>query len=493
MRVGGWLAVAALGCAATAAAFADEVKPAGAKLAQETKKERALLTTRMHHVTGDFDEMLKFRGLRMLVPYSRTLFFHDRGTAQGVAVQAAAELEKRLNKKYPDKRPFTVVLVPTTRDQLIPLLLKGEGDVAAGNITITEARDQQVDFTAPTASNVSEIIVTGPGAPELRSLDDLAGKQVHVRPTTSYYESLTALNQRFQQEGKAPMELRPLPNELEDEDKLDMVNAGLIQIAVIDDWIAKIWAPYLKNVKLHPELAVRSGGQVAWGVRKENPQLRAELDAFIAGGLKTGLDKVLMRNVTAAARRMHNATASEEMKKFETTLDFFRKYGGEYHFDYLMLAAQGYQESRLDQNAKSHVGAIGIMQVMPETGKELKVGDIKHPENNVHAGTKYMAQLMERYFKDAKFDEQNRALFAFASYNAGPGNIAKMRKRAAEEGLNPDVWLNNVEQVTARRIGQEPVQYVRNIYKYYVAYKLAQQVTQQRNEALEKVKGGAAQ
>jgi membrane-bound lytic murein transglycosylase MltF len=491
MKLTGWLTLAALACAAAALA-ADEAPRSEAKPASPAKKQRALSVEQPIWL-GDFDAMQQRRILRVLVPYSRTLFFHDKGAAHGATVQAMHELEKHLGKKFPDahKRPFTVALIPTTRDRLIPALLKGEGDIAAGDLTITESRLAQVDFTAPTVSNVSELIVTGPGAPELKTLDDLAGKQVHARPATSYHESLVALNERFAKEGKEEIEILPLPNELEDEDKLDMINAGLIQIAVIDDWLGELWAPYLPQVKLRPDLAVRSGGQVAWAIRKDSPKLRSELDAFIAAGKKQGLDRIIAKKSAANAKKMQNATASSEMKKFDATIELFRRYAGQYHFDYLMLAAQGYQESRLDQNAKSHVGAIGIMQVMPATGKELRVGDIRQAESNVHAGSKYMAQLMERYFKDAKFDEQNRTLFAFASYNAGPGNISKMRKRAAEEGLNPDEWFNNVEHVTARRIGQEPVQYVRNIYKYYVAYKLAQQVQDGRAQAIQKVKGGA--
>jgi membrane-bound lytic murein transglycosylase MltF len=339
---------------------------------------------------------------------------------------------------------------------------------------------------------VSEIIVTRPGAPELRTLDDLAGQVVEVRPSTSYYESLVALSQRLEKEGKPAIRIVALPDEIEDEDKLDMVNVGLIEITVTDDWIAKIWAPFLKNVKLRPDLAVHAGGQTAWAIRKNSPQLRAELDAFLESRIDKGVDRVILKNVSAMARRMHKATGADEMRKFEATIDLFRKYGGQYHFDYLMLAAQGYQESRLDQDAKSHVGAIGIMQVMPETGKELKVGDIRKLEPNVHAGSKYLATLMDKYFQDAKFDEQNRTLFAFASYNAGPGNIRKVRRIAEQEGLNPDVWFNNVEHVAAKRIGQEPVQYVRNIFKYYVGYKLAQQVAEERAKAVEKVRANEA-
>jgi membrane-bound lytic murein transglycosylase MltF len=173
-------------------------------------------------------------------------------------------------------------------------------------------------------------------------------------------------------------------------------------------------------------------------------------------------------------------------------LVLFQKYGEKYNFDPLMLAAQGYQESQLNQNARSHGGAIGVMQVMPAIGKALKVGDIRIVEPNIHAGTKYMDQLMTKYFPDVNFTENNRTLFAFASYNAGPGNIAKMRMEAEKHRLEPDTWFNNVEIVTARKIGLETTTYVRNIYKYYVAYRLQLEAMEGTRKAREDVAPGTS-
>ncbi len=191
-------------------------------------------------------------------------------------------------------------------------------------------------------------------------------------------------------------------------------------------------------------------------------------------------------------RRMKNPTGAAGTKRFEQTYALFEKYGRKYRFDPLLLTAQGYQESRLSQEARSPVGAIGVMQVMPATGAELRVGDIRQLEPNIHAGTKYMDQLITRFFSEEHFDELNRTLFAFASYNAGPGAIARMRKEADRSGLDPDLWFDNVELVTARRIGSEPTTYVRNIYKYYAAYSLSAQTraaAQQAREQLEQSPG----
>jgi membrane-bound lytic murein transglycosylase MltF len=189
-------------------------------------------------------------------------------------------------------------------------------------------------------------------------------------------------------------------------------------------------------------------------------------------------------------KQIKDPTGTAEWKRFEETYRLFEKYGKKYNFDPLMLAAQGYQESQLNQNAKSHVGAIGVMQLMPATGKELNVGDIRITEPNIHAGAKYMDQLMSKYFPDAKFDELNRTLFAFASYNAGPGNISKMRKAAEKSGLDPDKWFNNVEVVTAQKIGIETTTYVRNIFKYYAAYKLMEETSGAAQKAREQVAPG---
>jgi len=185
---------------------------------------------------------------------------------------------------------------------------------------------------------------------------------------------------------------------------------------------------------------------------------------------------------------LQDPSRSKDWKRFEQTLALFRRYGAQYDFDPLMLAAQGYQESRLDQNAKSAVGAIGVMQLMPATGAEMNVGDIRVTEANVHAGAKYMDRLMSVYFPEAHLEEVNRTLFAFASYNAGAAKIARMRAIARKRGLNPDKWFNNVEIVVAEKIGIETTTYVRNIFKYYVSYRLAMEAEQDRKKAIEEIR-----
>ncbi len=446
---------------------------------------------------GDFDGMLERRTVRVAVPYSRTLYFNDKGRERGITADTVRDFERYLNTKYAKqlgKRPITVYVIPTTRDELLLDVAEGRADIAAGNLTVTPARQKLVDFLAPAEQKpVSEVVLNSMAAPALASADELSGRTVHVRKASSYYDSLLALNQRLAAAGKKPASLVLVPDALEDEDMMEMLNAGLLNAIVVDDWKAKMWAPVLPKIRVNEAAAVRSGGQVGWALRKNSPELIKELDAFYQAHVKKqNLLVARQQQYAKRIKQIKDPTQSSDWKRFEATIELFKKYGSQYNFDPVMLAAQGYQESTLDQNAKSHVGAIGIMQVMPATGKELGVGSITVAENNIHAGTKYMDQLMTRYFKDAQFRDADRSLFAFAAYNAGPGRIASMRKEAAKRGLDPDKWFNNVELVTAEKVGIETTTYVRNIYKYYVAYKLTSEIRAAALKAREQVEGAPA-
>ena len=440
--------------------------------------------------TGDLNAMVQRRIIRIAAPFNRTYYFLDGGQERGLSYEYAKLFEKQLNEKLGKGHPAVyVILLPMPRDALLPALNDGRADIVVAQLTITPERSRLVDFTNPTRSNVNEILVTGAGSAPVTSAEALSGKQVFVRKTSSYYQSLLALNERLKAAGKAPVEIKEAPENLEDDDLLEMVNAGLVQATVVDDYLARFWSKVFPNLVLSEQAPLRTGGQLAAAIRKNSPELKAALDTFIAkNGLDTTLGAILNKRYLQNAEYVKSAAAETERSKYLATVDLFRKYGQEYDFDYLMMAAQGYQESRLDQNAKSHVGAIGVMQLMPATAEEQNVGDVHQVEPNIHAGVKYMRFMMDRYYADEPMDRVNKELFTFASYNAGPGKIRQMRKEAATRGLNPNVWFGNVEQVVADRVGAEPVTYVSNIYKYYIAYRLITEEEARREAAKRAVK-----
>jgi membrane-bound lytic murein transglycosylase MltF len=454
------------------------------------QKAYSLADLTQQKFTGDLDGMIQRRLIRVLVTYSRTHYFVDKGTQRGLTYDAFRLFEDDLNKKLKKKTiRIHTVFVPVARDQLIPALLEGRGDIAAANLTITAERLKQVDFTDPSGSNVSEIVVTGPGAEPISTLQDLSAKEVYVRKSSSYYESLEKLNGELINAGKAPVKVRFAPEEIETEDILEMVNAGLVKVTISDDHVAEFWKQIFTKIVLHPELSIRTGGEIGMMIRKNRPQLKAELNAFLARypkGSKTR--NLLLQKYLKNTKFVKNATSKEEMAKFERTVEFFRKYGNQYELDYLLLMAQGYQESRLDHNVRSPVGAIGVMQVLPSTGKEMEVGDITKMEPNIHAGVKYIRFMMNQYYADERMDRLNKGLFTFASYNAGPGRVSQLRREAAKRGLDPNKWFNNVEVVAAEKVGRETVQYVSNIYKYYLAYKMVVEQRMEREKAKQEVK-----
>ena len=426
-------------------------------------------------LSGDYPAMVKRRMIRALVPPSKTFFFLDKGKKRGLTYESLMLFEQYINKQLKSKHmQVKVVVIPTSRKRLLADLKAGYGDIAAGNLTITQGRKELVDFAAPGLTGVDEIIVTGAEVAIPKNIFDLAGRDVYVRKTSSYYDSLYMLNNTLTSLGKKPVTILAADEYLEDEDLLEMVNAGLIPMIVIDSHKGKFWKKIFKNIRLQPQLRLRTDGKIAWAVRKDAPELLEVINGFIQENKKgTLIGNILYRRYLENTSYVNNNLSDSARKRYKQTIALFEKYGNQFDFPYLLLTALAYQESGLDQKKRSRAGAIGIMQILPGTARDKNVGvkQIDLLENNIHAGTKYLYFMKNRYFSDGTLDDLNSDLFTIAAYNAGPARIAKLRKEARQKGLDPNVWFNNVEVMAARRIGRETVRYVSNIYKYYVAYK----------------------
>jgi membrane-bound lytic murein transglycosylase MltF len=437
--------------------------------------------------TGDLNELGERRYIRALVVVNDTSYFVDRGEQRGYAYESLAEFEKSLRPKATRRHITTkIAIIPTTRDRLLPALAAGYGEIAIGNLTITPKREKLVDFSDPILDNIKELVVSGPSAPAISSIDELSGKEVHVRASSSYHESLKSLNKRLRSSDKAAVKIRLADELLEDEDLIQEVDAGIIPMTVVDSHIAKFWSQIYDRVKVHDDLVLREGGRIAWAMRKNTPEFKRVINDFVrtrrAG---TEFGNIMLKRYLGSAERLKNPIAQEEMQRFRDVARFFRKYGNKYDLPWLLIAAQGYQESGLDQSKRSPAGAVGIMQVKPSTAADPNVGipDIHKKENNIHAGVRYLRFVIDQYFKDEDMDRLNKGLFALASYNAGPARVAGMRRRAEAAGLDPNLWFNNVEFVAAREIGRETVYYVSNIYKYYIAYRGVVDVGERRAKA----------
>lgn len=427
---------------------------------------------------GDLDTLTPKRMLRVLVTYSRTNFFMDGAAPSGVTAMVFQDFELWLNKRLnTGKYPVSIVFIPVRRDELLPALISGRGDIAAASLTVTEARDAVVDFSNPISSTVKEVVVQGNQSPHLKSLDDLSGKRVYVRRSSSYYESLLGLSKRLAAAGRKPVIIEEADEHLESEDILELIGAGVVDYTVVDDYRAKLWAQVIPNLKVREDLVLAADRSVAWAVRSNSPQLSKVLNDFLAEYKALGSVGHLVGKYFGKAGYLRNPTTSQELKRFNKSVKHFRKYAETYSLDYLLIAAQAYQESRLNQAARSSRGAVGVMQIMPSTaaGSPINLPRVHELETNIHAGVKYHRHLINTYFDDANVEPLDRMLFAFAAYNAGPGNMARMRRTADEMGLDNNRWFGNVEIAAGKVTGIETVRYVSNIYKYYVAYKLTAQ------------------
>ncbi len=425
---------------------------------------------------GDFEDMLDRRQIRALVVYNKLLYFLDGPSQRGATYDSLELFRQFVDKKYGLKsRKLNIVYIPVSRDKLIPALLEGRGDIAVANLTITPGRLEQVDFSNPVVSGVREVLVTGPSAPEIGTIIDLAGKEIHVRESSSYYTSLVNLNRQFEENDLEPIRLVAAEEYLEDSDLLEMVNAGLLPMAIVDSHKADFWKDIFDQITVRTDVAVSQESAIGIAFRKDSPTLKKVLNQFIKTHKKGTLTgNIILKRYLKQNKWVRNSLVESEMERYRAMAELFRQYAGEYAFDWLMLIALGYQESRLDHNTRSRSGAIGVMQLLPSTAADPNVGipDIEVLEKNIHAGAKYLRFLRDRYFADSGADELNKTLLTFASYNAGPAKIARLRKEAQKRGLDPNVWFGNVEHIVAKKIGRETVQYVSNIYKYYIAYTL---------------------
>jgi membrane-bound lytic murein transglycosylase MltF len=315
--------------------------------------------------------------------------------------------------------------------------------------------------------------VSAEGGAAPARIEDLAGRRVHVAAGTHLERELRALSDRLEAQGLEPVQIAA-PARLAVEDLLELVGAGVIELTVADAHVARVYARVHAGLVLHPDLVVHRGSSLGWAVRSDDPELRASLDAFlVAHSEGTLLGNLLFRRYygrTTYARRSLLEPGHTMLDRYR---EVFERYAARYGFDWLAIAAQAYQESRLDPAARSRKGAVGLMQLLPSTAADPNVGipDISTNDANVHAGVRYLAFLRDRYFSSNAIAPDARFDFALAAYNLGPNRVRELRDLASEQGLDANRWFGQVERVAASEVGREPVRYVAGVKKTWTAYR----------------------
>jgi len=439
--------------------------------------------------TADLSAMWKRGVIRVLVTYKKTEYFVVNGQQRGFEYELMEQYERAINKGgKKNQLRLDLIYIPVPFESLIPSLVKGRGDIVAAGLTITPERQKKVAFTTPYVQNVSEVVVTHKSDNSIRSIDDLSGRIVYVLSGSSYVQHLIELAKKFKDEGRPPVYIVESDPYLATEDILELVNAGIVDLTVADDHIARLWVNVLPDITVHEDIAVNTSGNIAWAVRKNNPELLANLSDFIRSHRKgTKIGNVLFKRYYENTRWIQNPLTKSSQDRLEKYRELFQKYAGEYDFEWLLIAALAFQESRLNPKKKSPHGAVGIMQIKPSTAKDknVRVKDVHKLENNVHAGVKYLAFLRDRYFPSPEFEYNTSVQFSLAAYNAGPAKVRRMRAKAKTMGLDPNIWFRNVERAAQQIVGSETTRYVANIYKYYLAYTLFDNLNDNKAVALE--------
>jgi membrane-bound lytic murein transglycosylase MltF len=494
----------------TAAMAADEASALDEASAMDTVPAADDLLTSLDEQTielrfalgewrGDLDGIVAERArlLRLLTVYEPMYYLIDGRKQAGLTFEAARAFETDLNQRLGRSRAadrIRIILVPVRRDQLIPFIRDGRGDIAAANLTITDDRLADVDFSDPLISGAYEVVVTGPGAEPVNDLQELSGRSVFVRRSSSYFESLLRLNRDLADLGLPPASIVQVDEILDDGAILKLVQGGRFPTTIVDAHKAEFWVNYFPDLVWNDEVRPREDGQIAWAVQKQTPQLLEQINAFVRThkrGTLTG--NVLINRYMKNTAWLDALEQQEVTQRLDSLKALFQEKAAAYDLDWHRLAAQSFQESGFDQSRRSSRGAIGLMQLMPATAREMGFDDISTAEANVEAGAKYMRHVIDTYFSDVEDNpevdprvaEEEAYATALAAYNAGPTRISRLRRTAESRGIDSRRWFDQMETIVAREVGSEPVKYVQNVMEFSVQLQLQQRLVDERLRAEE--------
>ncbi len=437
------------------------------------------------YYTYDFEELVKTGVIRILVVYDGVNYYFVDGHEDGFAVAMGKQLKKYINETHikNDSNKIDIQYIPVRTDQIFKLLEKGVGDIAASFIIPTQRLKNEVAFTDPFMQELSELVVTKKGSYKIKSIKDLSGISVYIRKSSKAYETIKALNIAFRTMNWAPVNIVLVQETMQDAELIQRISNGEIPATIISSAQAKLWEHIFTNIKFHTEFPVSSHNTMNWAIRNYNYHLLNIVNQFIAlynQDTKSGKKIVgtyfrpLANSTSTHSKKQSLSTMGMKFDEFQKFKTVFKKYGEEYDLDWRLLMSQAYQESTFNPNAKSPKGPIGLFQVSPTMAQNFlvnSVDELKTIDGNAKAATKYLKYIVDNYLKGSYYlDNQNKMAFALASYNAGPGRIKYYRTLAERQGLDPNVWFNNVEKIVAEKGLSETVNYVSSILKRYRAF-----------------------
>ncbi|UVK84935.1 transglycosylase SLT domain-containing protein [Pseudomonas sichuanensis] len=426
-----------------------------------------------HVPAGQARDLAQIRSsqvLRVLVNQSRNSSGEVKGEPVGVEYYRLRALEHALNARVADNQEVTLKIIPRAKEQLLGALQRGEGDLAAPGELLDPAGVRGVEASAPVLDQVPLLLVGRKGERSYSRAEQLSGRTIALTSASAAGAAIEAINQRLALRKQAPIKVEWVDPTLAVEDVLEMVQAGIYPLTVVERPIAQRWARVMPRLRLDSNLQLAQPQALRWYVRPDAPMLRAAVDRFLATYRAPDNQDAAFERIYRRQYRVHNPLARQDRQRLESLRPVLQKHAGDQQFDWLNLAALAFKESTLDPKARGTGGAHGLMQITPSAAQRVGVSNTATVDGNVQASARYLALIRRKFFASPQLNERERMAFILAAYNLGPERVQAMRAEARRRGLNGNQWFFQTERIAMEQVGMGPVNFVNSVNKYYLAF-----------------------
>ncbi len=418
----------------------------------------------------DLAQIRSSQVLRVLVNQSRNSSGEVKGEPVGVEYYRLRALEHALNARVADNQEITLKIIPRAKEQLLGALQRGEGDLAAPGELLDPAGVRGVEASAPVLDQVPLLLVGRKGERSYSRAEQLSGRTIALTSASAAGAAIEAINQRLALRKQAPIKVEWVDPTLAVEDVLEMVQAGIYPLTVVERPIAQRWARVMPRLRLDSKLQLAQPQALRWYVRPDAPMLRAAVDRFLATYRAPDNQDAAFERIYRRQYRVHNPLARQDRQRLESLRPVLQKHAGDQQFDWLNLAALAFKESTLDPKARGTGGAHGLMQITPSAAQRVGVSNTATVDGNVQASARYLALIRRKFFASPQLNERERMAFILAAYNLGPERVQAMRAEARRRGLNGNQWFFQTERIAMEQVGMGPVNFVNSVNKYYLAF-----------------------
>ncbi|WHT79571.1 transglycosylase SLT domain-containing protein [Pseudomonas rhodesiae] len=418
----------------------------------------------------DLAEIRSSRTLRVLVNQSRNSSGEVLGQAIGVEYHRLRAFEQYLNGHARDGQEINLKIIPKAKDQLLAALARGEGDLVAPGELLDINTAHKIVTSDPIISDVPLWLVGGKGERRFTRLEQLSGRTLALTTGSAAADAVSQVNQKLALHKQPPIKVEWVDPTLAVEDVLEMVQAGIFHLTIVEKPIAERWSKILPKLRFDKQVAITSPGDEFWFVRQDASILRASIDRFLKT-YRTPADRdVAFQRIYRRLYQVRNPLARIDRQRLEKLRPVLQKHAGEQGMDWLNLAALAFKESALDPSARNSGGPTGLMQITPSAAQRVGVNNIETLDSNVQASARYLTMIRRKFFASPKLNERERMAFVLAAYNMGPERVQGMRTEAKRRGLNPNQWFFQVERIAMEQVGMSAVGYVNSVNKYYLAF-----------------------